>query len=183
MEKLRFRNLSSSWLAGISASTKAAINYFAHLGVDPVMLFVLSGALVYGPVYGFFLGVSIMVIADFLVGLVGLWTVYTALAFGLVGILAGVIGMFKKQFKRIELAGMAFVFTLLFDAIAMTAFAWQFGIPLAAATVSQVPVTIIHLTCNTLLAFVFAPSIIRALNEISDPRASQSFRERVFGKR
>ncbi len=185
MEKLRFRNIVSGGTIGISATIKAGINYFAHLGVDPVMLFVLSGALVYGPIYGFVIGAGIMAIADVFVGLVGLWTIYTALAYGLVGFLAGVIGMFKKKFSRMELAGMAFVFTLLFDLIAMSAFAWQFHTPWMSAAASQVPVTLIHLTANVLLTSAFAPSIMKVMSEISDAKASQTLKERislVFGK-
>jgi len=179
MKKLRFKNIVSGGTIGIAASLKAATTFFAHFGIESVMLFTLSGALVYGPAYGFLMGTSIMVIADFMVGLVGLWTLYTALAYGLVGFLAGVVGRFKKEFTRVELAGLAFVLTIFFDAIAMTAFAFQFGIPLSIAAINQIPVTLIHTIGNTLLAFVFAPVLIKIMNIISDPTVTEGLWRRV----
>lgn len=179
MKKLRFENTVIGGTIGIGATLKAAVNTLAHFGMGPVMLFTLSGALVYGPIYGFIIGAGIMVIADFLVGLVGLWTLYTAFSYGLVGFLAGVVGMFKKKFARAELAGLAFILTILFDAIAMTAFAFQFGIPLQIAAINQIPVTLIHATCNTLLAFVFSPALMNIMNIISDPTVTEKLWERI----
>jgi len=179
MKKLRFKNAASGGTIGIAAGLKASTNFFAHFGIESVMLFTLSGALVYGPIYGFIIGASIMVIADFMVGLVGLWTIYTALAYGFVGFLAGVIGIFKKKFTRVELAALAFVLTIIFDAIAMTAFAFQFGISLSIAAINQIPVTLIHAAGNTLLAFVFAPVLIKTMNIISDPTVTEGLWRRV----
>jgi len=179
MKKLRFKNIVSGGTIGTAASLKAATTFFAHYGIESVMLFTLSGALVYGPVYGFIIGASIMVIADFMIGLVGLWTLYTALAYGLVGFLAGIVGMFKKEFTRVELAGLAFIFTIFFDAIAMTAFAFQFGIPLSIAAINQIPVTLIHTAGNTLLAFVFAPALMTIMNIISDQTVTEGLWRRV----
>jgi len=177
MEKLK--NIVSGTTIGISASSKVVINFFAHYGVDPVMVFTVSGALVYGPIYGFIIGASTMVIADFMLSLVGLWTIYTALAFGLVGFLAGLIGKFKKNFTRIELAGLTLLLTLLFDVIAMTAFAFQFGIPLYSAAISQIPVTLIHTAWNMAMAFALAPSLMKIMSTISSPKASVGFWKRI----
>jgi len=179
MKKLRFENIVSGGTIVTAATLKAATTPLAHFGIESVMLFTLSGALVYGPVYGFIIGASVMVMADLMVGLVGLWTIYTALAYGFVGFLAGVVGMHKKKFTRVELAGLAFILTILFDAIAMTAFALQFGIPLLIAVINQIPVTLIHTAGNTLLAFVFSPALIKIMNIISAPAVTEGFWKRV----
>lgn len=179
MKKLRFKNTVNGGTIGIAATLKAGTNFFAHFGIESVMLFTLSGALVYGPIYGFLIGAGIMVIADFMVGLVGLWTLYTALAYGLVGFIAGVVGIFKKEFTRVELAGLAFVLTIFFDAISMTAFAFQFGIPLSIATINQIPVTLIHAFGNTVLAFIFAPALMKIMNIISDQTVTEGLWRRI----
>lgn len=179
MKKLRLKNAVSGGTIGIAAGLKASTNFFAHFGIESVMLFTLSGALVYGPIYGFLIGASTMVVADFMVGLVGLWTLYTAFAYGFVGFLAGVIGMFKKKFTRVELAALAFVLTIIFDAIAMTAFAFQFGISLSIAAINQIPVTLIHAAGNTLLALVFVPVLMKTMNIISDPTVTEGLWKRI----
>jgi type IV secretory pathway VirB3-like protein len=179
MKKLRFKNIVSGGTIGIAATITASTNFFAHYGIESVMLFTLSGALVYGPIYGFIIGASIMVIADFMVGLVGLWTLYTAFAYGFVGFLAGVIGMFKKKFTRAELVGLVFVLAIIFDAISMTAFAFQFGIPLSIAVINQIPVTLNRIVSNALLAFVFAPALMKIINIISDPMATEGLLRRM----
>ncbi len=179
MKKLRFKNTVTGGIIGLAASLKAGATLFAHFGIESVMLFTLSGALVYGPIYGFIIGASIMAITDFMIGLVGLWTLYTALAYGLVGFLAGIVGMLKKKFTRAELAGLAFIFTILFDVITMTAFAFQFGIPLSIAAINQIPVTLIHVAGNTLLVFVFAPALIKIMNIISDPAVTEGLWRRI----
>lgn len=179
MKKSRFKKTVSGGTIGTTATLKAATTPLPHFGIEPVMLFTLSGALVYGPIYGFIIGAGVMLIADLMLRLIGLWTLYTALAYGFVGFSVGVIGMFKKRFTRAELAGMAFVLTLFFDAITMAAFAFQFAIPLPVAAINQIPVTIIHTTCNTLLAFAFAPSLMKTMNIISDPTTTEGFWKRI----
>lgn len=177
--KLRFKKIVSGGTIGTAATLKAATTPLPHFGIESVMLFTLSGALVYGPIYGFIIGASVMVMADLMIGLVGLWTLYTALAYGFVGFLAGIIGMMKKRFSRVELAGLAFILGIVFDAIAMTAFALQFAIPLPIAAINQIPVTIIRTTGNTILAFVFAPSLMKTMNIISDPTATEGLWKRI----
>ncbi len=177
--KLRFKKIVSGGTIGTAATLKATTTPLPHFGIESVMLFTLSGALVYGPIYGFIIGASVMVIADLMIRLVGLWTLYTALAYGFVGFLAGIVGMIKKNFSRVELAGLSFILTILFDAISMTAFALQFAIPLPIAAISQIPVTIIHTAGNTLLAFLFAPSLMKTMEIISDPTTTEGFWRRI----
>jgi uncharacterized membrane protein len=179
MKSLKFKNSTAGGTIGLGASIKAGTTFFAHYGLEAVMSFTLSGALVFGPFYGFLIGAGIMGLADLMVGLVGLWTLYTAFAYGLVGFLAGLAGRFKKEFSRIELAGMAFILTIIFDAIAMTGFALQFHIPMSVAIMNQIPVTLLHTVGNTLLAFIFVPAMIKILKVVSDPSLAQGFFERL----
>jgi len=89
--------------------------------------------------------------------------VYTSVSYGLVGVLAGIAGVFKKSFRRIEYAALAAALTVFYDLITCIAFALQFygpaGIP--TALTMQVPFTALHLS-NAVIVFIFAPMLHNA---------------------
>ena len=140
--------------------------------IEPVMLFTLATGLALGPLAGFIMGAGSMIASNFLmvggpltfpwIFLMPLVTIYTSLAYGGVGIIAGLLGRVEKKWGRINLAAAATGLTILYDLATCICFALQFfgpaGIP--AAMVAQVPFTLLHLS-NVVLAFVFGPYVLK----------------------
>lgn len=135
--------------------------------IEPIMLFVISTALVFGPISGFLLGLGSMVASDLFIGLIGPWTVYTSLTYGIVGLLVGFFGILKKNWNRASLTAIAFVMTIFYDLVTGTFFAFQFMIPWNIAMINQIPFTILHLS-NCVFVFLFAPHLMRAFSSAKD---------------
>lgn len=142
--------------------------------IEPVMLFTVVTALALGPIAGFFMGFGSMVLSNiFMSNSVFPWiihmplvTVYTSLTYGLIGLAAGLLGIVKKNWRRLDLTVLVTVTTLFYDLVTAVCFAIQFygfvGIP--AALTAQIPFTILHLS-NVLFAFLFAPYLLKAVTK------------------
>jgi len=135
--------------------------------IEPIMLFVISTALVFGPLAGLILGFGSMVVSDLFIGLIGPWTIYTSLTYGFIGILVGFIGVVKNKWGRSELTTLAFVMTIAYDIITATFFAFEFMVPWSAAMVAQIPFTLLHLS-NCVFVFLFAPYMMRVFSAARD---------------
>ncbi len=135
--------------------------------VEPIMLFVISTALVFGPLAGFILGFGSMIVSDMFLGLYGPWTLYTAPTYGLIGLIVGFIGTSKNKWGRPELTALAFVMTIAYDIITATFWALQTLQPLIVVYVTQIPFTLLHLS-NCVFVFLFAPYLMRVLSVARD---------------
>lgn len=160
-------------LAGIisAAALRAAMSPYPN--IEPVMLLTLAAGLAAGPLAGFLMGAGSMLISNIFMApgpLTFPWllhmplvTFYTMLTYGVVGIFAGIAGIFKKSFRRWEYALLAAVLTIFYDLVTCICFALQFygpgGIPMALSM--QIPFTILHLS-NAVIAFAFAPYVHKA---------------------
>ncbi len=141
--------------------------------IEPVMLFTLTAGLAGGPIAGFLMGALTMIVSNILMSSGGLtfpWllqmplvTIYTSLAYGLVGAAAGLLGLFKKDWKRVDLTILAAGLTIFYDLVTCICFALQFYGPagIGTALIAQVPFTVLHLT-NAVFAFLFAPFLLKA---------------------
>ncbi len=174
MKKKRLFNLNLQALFGsivlVSALRMAMAPY---PNIEPVMLFTLTAGLAAGPLAGFLIGAGSMILSNILMAsgpLTFPWlmqmplvTLYTSLAYGIVGVIAGLLGYAKKNFLRREYALLAGALTLFYDLVTCVCFALQFygagGIPMAL--MAQVPFTILHLS-NAVFAFIFAPYLYKA---------------------
>jgi len=145
--------------------------------IEPIMLFTITTALVLGPVSGFLFGFGSMIFSDLYLGL-GIWSIYTSLTYGLIGILCGIFGILKRNWSRFELTLLAFFMTLLYDIITATFWAFQTMQPLPLVYTLQIPFTFLHLS-NCIFAFLFAPSLIR-LSMRAKRFSVSRFMRRVF---
>jgi len=137
--------------------------------VEPVMATTLPAAKKYGAFAGF--GFALIAVAsfDFVSGRIGLWTIYTALAYGAIGLAAG---KWFARFKKVgvkKFVGFSVVATIFYDAVTATLFGFQFGQPLALTYIAQVPFTVYHLIGNTVLVAVFSPLISKYFLETEFP--------------
>ncbi len=130
--------------------------------VEPIMLFTIVTALAYGPRAGALLGAGSLLISDFMI-FPGPWTLYTAGCYGILGAAIGLLGSWKKSWKREELTAVAFVATIAYDAVTASFWALQTMQPLLAVYIAQVPFTLLHLS-NCAFAYALAPEMMKALN-------------------
>ncbi len=96
-------------------------------------------------------------------GGLGLWTVYTAGAYGVIGFAAGAWGEKIVGFAR--KAGFAIGATLFFDGVTAFLFGMQFNQPLGVTIVGQIPFTAMHLAGNLFFVFLVSPLVAKYLVE------------------
>lgn len=135
--------------------------------VEPIMLFTIVAALAYGPRAGGILGAGSLIVSDFMIGLPGPWTLYTSMSYGLIGLAAGILGSWKRSWRREELTAVAFVATIFFDAVTATFWGLQTMQPLLVVYAAQVPFTLLHLS-NCAFVYVLAPEMMKALDYAKD---------------
>jgi hypothetical protein len=177
--KSLFKVNFQAMLAGIVLAASLRMAMSPYPNIEPVMLFTLAAGLAAGPIAGFLMGAGTMILSNILMApgpLTFPWllhmplvTLYTSLTYGVVGIIAGLAGIIKKNFRRWEYALLAAGLTLFYDLVTCICFALQFygpgGIP--TALVMQIPFTILHLS-NAVIAFIFAPYVHKAAIKAGD---------------
>jgi len=187
--KSLFKVNSQSLLAGIILAASLRVAMSPYPNIEPVMLFTLAAGLAAGPIAGFLMGAGTMFLSNILMApgpLTFPWllhmplvTIYTMLAYGLVGIIAGLAGIVKKSFRRWEYAALAAGLTIFYDLVTCVCFALQFygpgGIPVAMAM--QIPFTVLHLS-NAVTAFIFAPYVHKAALKAGNFSIIRSFSHR-----
>jgi uncharacterized membrane protein len=134
--------------------------------IEPITLFTITTALVYGPLQAALLGAGALAASDFMMGFPGPWTLYCAFAFGAIGVVCGFAGFLKRKWSREELTGLAFAMTILYDATTATFWGLSTG-SVFAAYAAQVPFTLLHLS-NCVLAYALAPTLIAAFERVKD---------------
>lgn len=151
----------------------------SYPNIEPVMLFTLTTALTLGPTAGAVTGAGTMFMSNILmmggpytypwITYLPLTTLYTSAAYGLVGVLAGLAGIFWRNWSRLQMSILAASLTIIYDAVTCICFALQFygpgGIPTAA--VMQIPFTILHLS-NALIVYVFAPTLYKMIKHFTE---------------
>ena len=160
--------------AAIMAVSALRVLMAPYPNIEPVMLFTLVAGIALGPIAGFLMGAGTMLVSNILMlpgGLSLPWliqmplvTVYTSLTYGIVGLIAGAAGLFKKKWGRVGYFALAAGLTLFYDLVTCICFALQFYGPpgIGAALVAQIPFTLLHLS-NAVFAFLFAPYVYDAV--------------------
>jgi len=128
--------------------------------IEPILVFTLTCSLAFGPITGFLFAFLSMLFSDILMGSVGIWTLYTSGSYGLVGFLAGLFFMKRKDPSRREMTLLSIGLIILYDLITAVCFALTFFIPIEVALINQIPFTILHLS-NCIVVFLFYPGIVK----------------------
>lgn len=127
--------------------------------IEPLLATQMPFAKAYGPVVGFSFAFLSIVLFDILTAKVGIWTLITAFAYGVLGIWS-VLFFKKREMKRINYVKFAVIGTLFFDAVTgLTVGPLFFNQTFLSALVGQIPFTIMHLIGNVTFAFVMSPLI------------------------
>lgn len=134
---------------------------FRAPNVEPVMTTLMPFAKRYGMISAFTFGFTSIAAFDLVVGQIGIWTLITAVAYGLVGIGAHVFLRNRPSESQNYLV-YAIVGTIAYDALTgLTIGPVFYAQPFVEAFVGQIPFTILHLLGNCIFAALVSPVIYR----------------------
>ena len=134
-------------------------------GRPPNIEMILAGQMPFakrfGWVTGFFFGFFAVVLYSVVLGNVGPWIWITAIAYGLLGVLAYLF--FRKRRGKVKNFVVFSVFaTIFYDVITgLTIGPLVFGQTFMSALVGQIPFTLYHLMGNVTFAFILSPMIYK----------------------
>lgn len=142
-------------MGGVMAG--ACLKYIAAPpNIELLMPFVMVAGMLTGRTRGFMAGFSMRMMYDFYLAMPGPWTIYTSLAYGIVGLIASTIPIREN---RLGLTIWAAGLTVLYDIITMVCFGLSFGLPVFSLIGPQLPFTAMHLAGNCVFVFALAPGL------------------------
>lgn len=131
---------------------------FRAPNLEPVMAVIMPFGKVYGGLMAFIFGVMSIVVFDSFTSGLGIWTVVTGLAYGLIGL--GSYFYFKNHSGRKSYALYAFVATIVYDCLTgLTIGPLFFHQSFLASVIGQIPFTVIHLLGNVSFAMIISPIV------------------------
>ncbi len=145
---------------------------FRAPNVEPIMAAIMPLGKTYGKIMAFSFGFLSIVLFDSITSGIGIWTLVTAVAYGILGI--GASYFLKNRSGRMSYAGYAVIATIFYDAITgLTIGPLFFNQSFMVSLVGQIPFTILHLLSNVSFAIVLSPVIERWL-VVTSVRATTS---------
>lgn len=127
--------------------------------IEPLLATQMPFSKAYGPVVGFSFAFLSIVLFDIITAKVGVWTLITAFAYGVLGIWS-VLFFKKREMKRTNYVKFAIIGTLFFDAVTgLTIGPLFFNQTFMQSLIGQIPFTIMHLIGNVTFAYVMSPLI------------------------
>ena len=128
---------------------------------EPMLAAVMPYSASYSRIQSFLFGFLGIIVFDLISNKVGMWTLITAVAYGLLGLASAI------YFANHEASVKNFVFfgavgTVVYDAVTGLSIGPIFyGQPFMEALIGQVPFTLMHLVGTTFFALVLSPVILR----------------------
>jgi len=133
---------------------------FRAPNVEPIMAVIMPFGKKYNSTSVFIFSVFSIVLFDLATAGIGIWTLITAIVYGLIGI--GASFYFKNRSGWRNYALYAFFATIVYDALTgLTIGPLIFGQSFMVSLVGQIPFTILHLIGNVSFAIVLSPVIER----------------------
>ncbi len=131
---------------------------FRAPNVEPIMAVIMPLGKTYGKIVSFSFGFLSIVLFDSITSGIGVWTLITAVAYGILGV--GASYFFKNRSGWMSYAGYAVVATIFYDAITgLTIGPLFFNQSFMISLIGQIPFTILHLLGNVSFAIVLSPLI------------------------
>lgn len=126
--------------------------------LEPMMTTIMPLGKRYGIIMSFIFGALSIIVYDLITSGWGIWTLITALSYGLVGI--GASFYFKNRSGAMNYVLYAIIATIVYDAITgLTIGPLFFHQSFMISLVGQIPFTILHLLGNVSFAIVLSPAI------------------------
>lgn len=131
---------------------------FRAPNVEPIMTAIMPFGKTYNKISAFMFGFLSIVLFDAATSGFGVWTIITAIAYGLLGI--GASYYFKNRTGWKNYAMYAFIGTIIYDAVTgLTIGPLFFHQSFITSLVGQIPFTAMHLLGNISFAIVLSPVI------------------------
>ncbi len=131
---------------------------FRAPNVEPIMAVIMPLGKTSGKIMAFAFGFLSIVLFDSITSGIGIWTLVTAVAYGLLGI--GASYFFKNRTGWMSYASYAVVATIFYDAITgLTIGPLFFNQSFMGSLIGQIPFTVLHLLSNVSFAIVLSPVI------------------------
>ena len=147
---------------------------FRAPNVEPLLATQMPFSRVYGATAGFFFGFGSIVLFDCVTSGLGVWTLITGLAYGLLGVFATTY--FKNKAgknSRKDYVIFAVFATIFYDTITgLTVGPLLFHQSFMSAAVGQIPFTALHLVGNITFAFFVSPYIYHLTVKYKNPKFS-----------
>lgn len=152
----------------VALGSAGRILFVAAPNISPVDWLTLCMGIVFGPLTGFTVGASIMLVSNFWLGH-GPWTVYQMVGMGFLGIVGGVMGLFGRRYGRWVLAGVGMVWGFVYGLI--TSFFWLLIISsviswtsFGAIWLTGLPFYLLQGTGNAVFLFALGPRTLQMLD-------------------
>lgn len=132
---------------------------FRPPNIEPVLAVQMPFSKAYGAFSGFLFASMSIVLFDLIVGKIGVWTLITALAYGILGFCAALFFKHRRSSVR-NYALFAVMGTLFYDAVTgLSIGPLFFGQSFMSALVGQLPFTMMHLLGNVTFAVIVSPAL------------------------
>ncbi|OGI77254.1 hypothetical protein A3C57_02895 [Candidatus Nomurabacteria bacterium RIFCSPHIGHO2_02_FULL_33_12] len=136
---------------------------FRPPNIEPILATAMPFSKNYGKVAGFFFAFTSIFLFDLVTNKIGIWTLVTAVTYGLLGVFAAKY-FEKKEMKRTNYVKFAVIGTLAYDALTgLTIGPIFFNQTFLQALTGQIPFTLMHLVGNITLAIILSPLVHKIL--------------------
>lgn len=134
---------------------------FRPPNVEPVLATTMPFSKKYGPEASFLFGFLSIVLFDLFTQKVGVWTLVTAVVYGLLG-LGSYFYFRKRKSNSFNYLKYAIFGTIAYDALTgLTIGPLVFKMPFMVALVGQIPFTVNHLLGNIVFSIILSPAIYK----------------------
>lgn len=131
---------------------------FRAPNVEPLMASIMPLSKKFTKFTSFFFGFASIFVYDLVTSGIGIWTVFTAFAYGLLGL--GASYYFEKRSGWKSYASYAVIGTILYDIVTgLTIGPVFFGQSFYVSLIGQIPFTVMHLIGNVSFAIFLSPVI------------------------
>lgn len=145
---------------------------FRAPNIEPIMTVLMPFSKRYGFAWAFIFGFLSMVLYDSVTSGIGIWTLFTAFAYGAIGI-ASTLFFRNRESTAVNYLGFSIVGTIAFDALTgLTIGPIFYAQPFMAAFIGQIPFTLLHLLGNSIFAVLVSPVIYRWV--VTNPKLEMS---------
>lgn len=170
-----------SMIVGLGAAGR--VLFVAAPNVSPVDWLTLCTGLVFGPMTGFTVGSTIMLVSNFWLGQ-GPWTIYQMVSMGSLGLLGGCLRPFRRRLGAISLAAIGLVWGFVYGLIMSTFWVLMVGSALnwtgfIAYWLAGLPFYILQGFGNAALLFALGPRTVRIFDRFAQ-RLQVSFNTARF---
>lgn len=160
-----------------------SLRLFKHVIVGPVQfvnfpaIFTIIGGFLFGYKSGAFIGVMSFVVSDILLGYAGVWTVFTSLSMGIVGVLSSFMKRIGADTSILSLGVSSYLLVLTYDILSsvttqilylpfQVALIWSI-VGLFLPGPAPYPVGLVTEIVTVLLIVFIYPQVKRALKEVN----------------